>query len=179
MKNILSFDLFLSENLNVNEASSPEEFKKKLETYINQQKGLLNTLFIEKIKDSKGDLNSLYFPIKGGTPIVVESAVINNQMGASKSTGNGIAVRLNTNTSGETKSIDIYLAPDPKDKKVKLFAPGNKIYDITMENIPNALPPVLTKIINGGDSRWEGQKKRLFDGIKKIADSYAASGVVG
>ena len=179
MKNILSFDLFLSENLNVNEAASPEEFKKKLETYIGQQKVLLDKLFVEKVKDSKGDLNPLYFPIKGGTPVVVQSAVINNQIEAAKSTGNGIAVRLNTNTSGETKSIDIYLAPDPKDKKIKLFASGNKIYDITMENIPNALPPVLTKIINGGDSRWEGQKKRLFDGIKKIADTYASIGVGG
>lgn len=178
MKNILTFDLFLSENLNVNEAASPEEFKKKLETYIGQQKALLNTLFVEKVKDSAGKLNPLYFPIKGTNAILVESAVINSQMESSKSTGNGIAVRLTTTTGGSTKNIDIYLAPDPKDKKIKLFV-SYKMYDITIENITNALPEVLVKAINVDDPRWPGQKKRLFDGIKKIADTYAAIGVGG
>jgi hypothetical protein len=179
IKNILTFDLFLSENLNVNEAASPEEFKKKLETYISQQKDLLDKLFVSEVKDSAGKLNPLYFPIKGGSAILVESASIASQMEAPKSTGNGIAVRLKTTAGGTEKNIDIYLAPDPKDKKIKLFPSQNKIYDITMENITNALPPVLVKAINTGDSRWEGQKKRLFDGIKKIADTYAAIGVGG
>lgn len=64
MKNILSFESFLFENFQTNEAASPEEFKKKLDSYIAQNQNLVNTLFVEKVKDSKGDLNSLYFPIK-------------------------------------------------------------------------------------------------------------------
>lgn len=90
---------------------------------------------------------NIAFPLKGTSPIVVQSTKVTNQIDAAKSTGNGIALRLNTNSKGDTMSMDLYLAPDPKDKKVKLFS-NFRPMDITPQNVQAALPRTLQQYMD-------------------------------
>jgi len=97
---------------------------------------------------------NISFPLKGASPIVVQSTKVTNQIDAAKSTGNGIALRLNTNSKGDTMSMDLYLAPDPKDKRVKLFS-NFRPMDITAQNVQASLPRTLQQYLDtakSGDS---------------------------